>query len=110
MYSERKVAEDTGHPMLSHGSLFTGLGGFDLGFERAGIHTLWQVELNDYCRRILARRWPDTLRFTDITQCGAHNLPRIDILSGGFPCQDISSAGLGVGIHGSRSGLWFHML
>jgi DNA (cytosine-5)-methyltransferase 1 len=92
--------------MLTHGSLFAGIGGFDLGFERAGIKTVWQVEIDDYCRRVLAKHWPDVRRFSDIRDCGKHNLPWVDILSGGFPCQDISNAGKRAGINGERSGLW----
>lgn len=78
--------------MLTHGSLFAGIGGFDLGFERAGIRTVWQVEIDAYCRRVLEKHFPRAQRFTDIRECGAHNLPAVDILSGGFPCQDISNA------------------
>jgi DNA (cytosine-5)-methyltransferase 1 len=92
--------------MLTHGSLFTGIGGFDLGFERAGIQTAWQVEIDPFCRKVLERHWPNVQRFSDIRGCGRHNLPRVDVLSGGFPCQDISYAGLGAGIDGERSGLW----
>ena len=95
--------------MLTHGSLFSGIGGFDLGFERAGIKTVWQVEIDSYCRRVLERHFPDSKRFSDIRECGAHNLPYIDILSGGFPCQDISLAGKGASLSGHRSGLWFEM-
>jgi DNA (cytosine-5)-methyltransferase 1 len=92
--------------MLTHGSLFAGIGGFDLGFERAGIKTIWQVEIDAYCRRVLAKNFPTAQRFIDIRECGAHNLLRVDILSGGFPCQDISNAGKRIGIGGERSGLW----
>lgn len=91
---------------LTHGSLFSGIGGFDLGFERAGIKTIWQVEIDGYCRRVLARHFPDAQRFSDIRECGGRNLPTVDILSGGFPCQDISNAGKRAGIDGERSGLW----
>ncbi len=103
--------------MLTHGSLFAGIGGFDLGFERAGIRTIWQVEIDAYCRRLLAKNFPLAVRFDDIrTVCGiqhAHPCPGrmrhltwVDIISGGFPCQDISNAGKRAGIDGERSGLW----
>lgn len=91
---------------MTHGSLFAGIGGFDLGFERAGIKTIWQVEINEYCRRVLAKHFPDAERFGDIGKCGAHNLRPVDIISGGFPCQDISVAGKRRGLGAERSGLW----
>jgi len=92
--------------MLTHGSLFAGIGGFDLGFERAGIRTVWQVEIDAYCRKVLARHFPTAERFEDIRKCGKHNLAAVDVLSGGFPCQDISAVGPRIGIEGQRSGLW----
>jgi len=92
---------------LTLGSLFSGIGGFELGFERTGqIKTIWQVEIDDYCRRVLAKHWPAVQRFAHIRDVGAHNLPYADILCGGFPCQDISNAGKRAGIDGERSGLW----
>lgn len=91
--------------LLTHGSLFAGIGGFDLGFERAGIKTVWQVEIDPFCRKVLERHWPNVQRFGDIREC--RDLPSVDILGGGFPCQDISIAGDGAGIdEGERSGLW----
>lgn len=95
---------------MTHGSLFAGIGGFDLGFERAGIETLWQVEIEGYCRKVLERHFPDAKRYAEIRECGTHNLERVDIISGGFPCQDISNAGKRTGIEGDRSGLWNEML
>jgi DNA-cytosine methyltransferase len=92
---------------LTVGSLFAGIGGFDLGFERAGFETVWQVEIDDYCRRVLERHFPRAERFGDIRGCGAHNLKPVDIICGGFPCQDISYAGPGGGLAGERSGLWY---
>jgi DNA (cytosine-5)-methyltransferase 1 len=92
--------------MLTHGSLFSGIGGFDLGFERAGIKTVWQVEIDAYCRGVLARHFPDAARFSDIREVNCNVLPPVDIISGGFPCQDISNAGKRAGIDGERSGLW----
>ena len=91
---------------MTHGSLFTGIGGIDLGFEWAGIETKWQVEIDDYCQELLSVRFPHTEKFTDVRKVGSHNLEKVDIISGGFPCQDISVAGKGAGIEGERSGLW----
>lgn len=92
--------------MFTFGSLFSGIGGLDLGLERAGMHCAWQVELDDYARRVLDKHWPGVLRFRDVRECGAYNLPPVNLLCGGFPCQDISGAGKLAGIDGSRSGLW----
>lgn len=92
---------------LTHGSLFAGIGGFDLGFERAGIKTVWQVEIDPFCRKVLEKHWPHVKRFSDIREYGERFiLERPDVISGGFPCQDISEAGKRVGIDGERSGLW----
>jgi len=88
------------------GSLFAGIGGFDLGFERAGFKTSWQVEIDPYCRKVLAKHFPEAERFEDVRECGKHNLRPVDVICGGFPCQDISVAGKGAGIDGERSGLW----
>lgn len=91
---------------MNVGSLFSGIGGFDLGFERAGMRVSWQVELDPYCRAVLARRFPDAARFEDVREVGARELDPVDLLCGGFPCQDLSAAGRGAGIDGARSGLW----
>lgn len=91
---------------MTFGSLFAGIGGFDLGFERAGLVPKWQVEIDPFCRAVLAKHWPDVRRYEDVRTVGAHNLERVDVLCGGFPCQDISVAGRGAGIEGARSGLW----
>jgi DNA (cytosine-5)-methyltransferase 1 len=92
--------------MLTFGSLFAGIGGLDLGLERAGMRCAWQVEIDDYATRVLANHWPDVPRFRDVRSVGVHNLPAVDLICGGFPCQDISSAGKRAGITGTRSGLW----
>ena len=96
--------------MLTFGSLFAGIGGFDLGFERAGFQCKWQVEIDDYATKILERHWPDVHRQRDIRQCGRHNLERVDCIIGGFPCVDISYAGKGAGLDGARSGLFFEAI
>ena len=94
--------------MLTVGSLFSGIGGFDLGFERAGFEIKWQVEIDPFCRQVLAKHWPNVRRYEDVRSVGAE-LEYVDVLCGGFPCQDISSAGKRVGIEGPRSSLWREM-
>jgi len=93
----------------SVGSLFAGIGGFDLGVERAGCRVDWQVEIDPWCRRVLAKHWPDVPRYKDIKTVGAHNLKFVDWIVGGFPCQDLSAAGKQKGLQGDRSGLWWEM-
>lgn len=98
--------------MLTFGSLFAGIGGIDLGLERAGMTCAWQVEIDDYATRVLAKHWPNVPRHRDVREVGEHNLSRVDVIAGGFPCQDISNAGKRAGIDGERSGLWaeFHRI
>ena len=142
---------------VRHLSLFSGVGGFDLGFERAGMESVGQVEIDARAREVLAEHWPDVPRWNDVTEVHGEgvcdtgrepvgrrssraarsrdlsrqhvhltgrNCPRgsnhpgginrerclpngVDVLSGGFPCQDISVAGKRKGLDGDRSGLWF---
>ncbi len=92
---------------MTHGSLFSGIGGFEQAAQWVGIHTLWSCEIASYPRRILEKVFPKTTKHEDIKQLS--NPGYVDVISGGFPCQDISLAGGGVGIYGSRSGLWCEM-
>jgi hypothetical protein len=91
---------------LTFGSLFAGIGGFDLGFERAGMVCKWQVEIDDYCNKVLAKHWPDVERFRDVRECGKSNLKPVDVICGGFPCQDVSIIGKREGLKGQKSTLW----
>tara|TARA_R100001015_G_C4597230_1_gene152393 strand:+ start:471 stop:1187 length:717 start_codon:yes stop_codon:yes gene_type:complete len=93
------------------GSLFSGIGGFELGLERAipNSQTIWQVEQNAYCRSILQKHWPNAKIYNDVRNITKHNVEPIDILCGGFPCQDISVAGKTRGLSGEKSGLWWEM-
>lgn len=91
-------------------SLFAGIGGFDLGFSRAGMTTVAQVENNAAATAVLQRHYPDVQRFEDVCHVGRHNLPAADLVCGGFPCQDVSVAGNRAGLAGERSGLWFEFL
>ena len=117
------------------GSVFSGLGGFDLGLERAGMKVVWQIEIDPFRRRILERHWPDVERFEDVRTVNGRpastgqdisttrgnkydgggiwdaqrslGSKNINLLCGGFPCQDLSVAGRRGGIHAERSGLFF---
>ena len=97
--------------MITLGSTFSGIGGFELGLERAipNLRTIWQIEKDPFCRRVLTKHWPDVPKFDDITQTDPRTLPRPDILCGGFPCQDLSTAGKMAGLGGKKSGLWFNL-
>ena len=90
---------------MRFGSLFAGIGGIDLGLERAGMECAWQVEIDDYCQKVLAKHWPDVERFRDVRECGRGNLAAVDLIVGGFPCQPHSVAGKRRGAEDDRN-LW----
>ena len=98
---------------MRFGSLFSGIGGFDLGLERAGMSCKWQVEIDPFCRKVLAKHWPDVPKHDDV-KTFPPTQPEdwsVDLIAGGFPCQDISKAANVIdreyaGIDGARSGLW----
>lgn len=94
---------------LTVGSLFSGIGGLDLGFERAGFNIAWQCEKDPYCQKVLKKHWPNAPSYDNIEDLHRADGPEpdADILIGGFPCQDISLAGEGAGLDGDRSGLWW---
>jgi site-specific DNA-cytosine methylase len=95
---------------LIFGSLFAGIGGFDLGYHQAGMRCAWQVEIDPAARSVLAHHWPDVPRPADVRDCGAHNLAPVDVICGGFPCQDLSVAGNRAGLAGKRSGLFYELV
>lgn len=95
---------------MTHGELFAGISGFGVGFARSGIETVWRVENDPHCQRLLRSHYPDTLLLGDVKDCGAHNLPPVDIISFGSPCQDLSVAGKRGGFAGERSGLFFEAI
>jgi DNA (cytosine-5)-methyltransferase 1 len=86
--------------------LFSGIGGFSLGLERAGMRTVAFCEIDEYNRWHLRRRWPGVPIFEDVRSLRADQVGGAELICGGFPCQDISNAGLRVGIEGERSSLW----
>ncbi len=93
---------------MTMGSLFAGIGGFELGFESTGkFKTLWQVELEDYQRRVLKKNFPDAVRLCDVTKVDADCLEWVDVITAGFPCQDISTGGRKDGIDGNKSRLFY---
>lgn len=101
---------------MTFGSLFAGIGGFDLGFERAGLSCSWQVEINPFCQRVLAKHWPEVRRYGDIRTFPETDPQgwQVDVICGGFPCKQTSYAaaisGKRIGLEGKDSGLWFEML
>ena len=88
-------------------SLFTGIGGFDLGFERAGMNVAAMCEADAQARNVLSKHWPDVPILEDVKDIDGKQFGAIDVISGGFPCQDISVAGNRKGLEGERSGLWW---
>jgi len=87
-------------------------GAFDLGFERAGMVCKWQVEIDHYCQKVLAKHWPSVRRHDDIKTFPPTKPEewQVDVICGGFPCQDISYAGKGAGLAGERSGLFYEAI
>ncbi|MDE2104985.1 MAG: DNA cytosine methyltransferase [Patescibacteria group bacterium] len=90
------------------GSLFTGVGGFDLAFERAGFTTAWQCEIDDHAADVLRHHWPDTTRYVDVARLDRP--APCDVITFGSPCQDLSVAGKRAGLGGERSGLFFEAM
>lgn len=98
--------------MLTYGSLFSGYGGLELGVQSVlGGRTLWHSDIDKGASKILAHRWPGVPNLGDITRIDWTTVPRVDVLTGGFPCQDVSTAGARAGLkEGTRSGLFHEMM
>ena len=92
---------------LTFGSLFAGVGGFDMGFEQAGWDCKFQVEWDKNCQQILNKHWPDVPKWLDVSDVNGAEIPPVDCIIFGSPCQDLSVAGKRAGLEGERSGL-FH--
>jgi len=92
------------------GSAFAGIGGFELGLERAGWECLWQIENDKFCNKVLEERWPDVKRYGGIEDVEIGELGAVDLVCGGFPCQDLSVAGKRKGLSGGRSGLFWELV
>ena len=94
--------------------LFSGIGGFSLGLERAGMRTVAFCEIDPFCRAVLAKHWPGVPCYTDVRELGAAQLAAggitADVICGGFPCTNVSSSGDKSGLEGEASGLWYEYL
>lgn len=90
-------------------SFFAGIGGFDIGFERAGMEVVFQCEINAFCQKVLRKHWPNATLKSNILDLSGNDIPDADIWCGGFPCQDLSLANQGKrkGLLGERSGLFY---
>lgn len=95
---------------LTVGSLFTGIGGLDKGLEDAGWEVRWQIEIDEFCNRVLERHWPDVKRYRDVRAVDPGGLERVDLICGGSPCQDVSVAGKREGLAGGRSSLFWEVV
>ena len=108
MSGNSPLDQEGGYKLLD---LFSGIGGFSLGLERTGgFQTVAFCEIDPFCRRVLAKHWPEVPCYDDIRELTAGRLAAdgiaVDAICGGFPCQDLSEAGERAGIDGERSGLW----
>ncbi len=92
---------------MIYGSLFSGAGGFDLGLDAAGMMCAFQCEIDKQARAVLRHHWPEVPKHEDVRELSGRTLPRIDLLVGGFPCQDVSVAGNRAGLAGKRTGLFY---
>lgn len=104
----RSLSSKPMHSKMRFASFFAGIGGFDLGFQQAGMEPAFHCEIDPYCQKILKRHWPEVPLHGDITTLKPANIPQADLWSAGWPCQDLSNANTErAGIKGHRSGLFF---
>ncbi len=96
--------------MTTYGSLFSGVGGFDLGCDAAGWDCAWQVEADPRCRSVLRRHWKNPDHYDDVRNVNGWDIEPVDVITYGFPCQDLSVAGKRAGLNGERSGLFFEAI
>ena len=96
-----------GKAVTTYGSLFTGVGGFDLGCDSAGWQCAFQVEWDKKASSVLEHHWPEVPKWSDVSDVKGADLPAVDVITFGFPCQDLSVAGKRAGLDGERSGLFF---
>lgn len=92
------------------GSLFSGVGGLDLGFERQGFSISWACDKEKSCRKILAKHFPNTTIYEDVRMIDPLKASPVDVVIGGFPCQDLSTGGQRKGLAGERSGLFYEFI
>lgn len=96
---------------LTMGSLFDGIGGFPLAASHVGIKTLWASEIEKFPAQVTMKHFPEMVHVGDITKLKGADLPPVDIVCGGSPCQDLSVAsGARDGLQGARSGLFYEMI
>jgi DNA (cytosine-5)-methyltransferase 1 len=95
---------------MTHLSCFSGIGGIDLATDQAGFRTVGFIESNPFCQQVLRKNWKDVPIYDDVSTFDSTLVRGIDLVSGGFPCQDVSIAGKQDGIDGARSGLFVHLV
>jgi len=95
---------------MKHLDLFSGYGGFTIPARKYNIETIGFSEIDKYACSVLNYHYPNIKNYGDITKIKAEDLPTVDIITGGSPCQDLSVAGKGAGLNGERSGLFFHFI
>jgi DNA (cytosine-5)-methyltransferase 1 len=94
-------------PIKTYGSLFAGVGGIDLGLDSAELQCKFQVEIDENCQQTLSHHWPNVPKYTDIKTVSGYDLPPVDMITFGSPCQDLSTAGKRAGLEGERSSLFY---